>query len=92
MARVRSFTLTLDAETNASLMSYMNDNGLTKPEAARELIVSALASTPELAHLVSAKNKAYFETKRFILTRLVDFFQEMHREVNQSIQELDRVG
>ena len=93
MARLRSFTLTLDSATNTALTAYMDDNGLaTKAEAARELIMTTLASMPDTAHLVAAKNKAYIETKRFILTKAVEFFAGMQTEITNSLQELDRAG
>jgi len=87
MARTstRSFNLTLDPDVNAAVEQYQRDAGIdSKQIAVRELILTALASTPLEGQIVAAKNRAFFETRAWVHARIYEFFNQLGIEIKRS--------
>jgi len=81
----RSFTLTLDADLNNAVNQYMRDQGIEgKAAAVRELLLTALASTPIDGQIVAAKNRAYYYSRHWLTSRMSQFLAELAREVKET--------
>ncbi len=81
----RSFTVTLDRDLNDAVTEYMIAQGLEgKAAAVRELLLTALAATPVDGQIVAAKNRAFYECRHWVTSRLSHFLAELARDVKQT--------
>ena len=81
----RSFTLTLDAELAEAFADYMGQEGLSSPaDAARTLIRRQLAASPLDGAMRSSQLRAYNETKSFVLTKTVHFFDLIREQLDET--------
>ncbi len=80
--------ITLQQDLIDALWAYMQREQIVSPaEGARQLIRIGLSSDPEETAQLSARIRAYNETKHWQITNLRDYFVEQLRLLEQTLAE-----